>query len=126
MTRKAIGLATVTLHTKMYTATPADNPSAGDVLQIDIDQVASGGIKGTSEYRALDWKFRPHSDWLFGELQGRTRLTTLEAVRKEAREEGGTKAVDVEYVTEGFLKETEEGETVESWVDNEGKKWTGW
>ncbi|KAL5461426.1 hypothetical protein PMIN06_002191 [Paraphaeosphaeria minitans] len=126
MTRKALGLATVTLHTKMYVRTPSDNAAAGDVIQIDIDQIATGGIKGTSEHRALDWKYRPHSDWLFGELQGRSRLTTLEAVRKEAREQGGTKASDVEYVTEGFLDETEGGETIESWVDNEGKKWTGW
>jgi hypothetical protein len=91
-----------------------------------VDQVATGGIKGTSEHRALDWQYRPHSDWLFGELQGRSRLTTLEAVRKEAQAEGGVTAADGEFVTEGFLPETEEEGTIESFVDNEGKKWTGW
>ncbi|KAL1603917.1 hypothetical protein SLS60_005509 [Paraconiothyrium brasiliense] len=126
MTRKALGLATVTLHTKQYLKTPDDNPSAGEVIHIDIDQFATGGVKGTSEHRALDWKYRPHSDWLFGDLQGRSRLTTLEAVRKEAKEIGGTTQKDAEYVTEGFLEETEKGETIESFVDNDGKQWTGW
>jgi hypothetical protein len=40
--RKAIGLATVTLHTKQY--------EEDGVTHIDIDQTATGGIKGTTEY----------------------------------------------------------------------------
>ncbi|KAF2442157.1 hypothetical protein P171DRAFT_433716 [Karstenula rhodostoma CBS 690.94] len=126
MTRKALGIATVTQHTKMYTKTPEDNTAAGDVIHIDIDQMVTGGLKGTSEHRALDWKYRSHSDWLFGEVQGRTRLTTLEAVRKEAQEAGGVTASDAEFVTQGFLAETEEGETIEGFVVNDGKKWTAW
>jgi len=41
-TRKAIGLATLTLHTKQY--------EKDGVTHIDIEQTATGGIKGTTEY----------------------------------------------------------------------------
>ncbi|KAF1975217.1 hypothetical protein BU23DRAFT_503777 [Bimuria novae-zelandiae CBS 107.79] len=126
LTRKAVGVASVTLHIKMYTKTSEDNPSAGEVINVDIDQFASGGIKGTAEYRALDWTYRPHSDWLFGELKGRSRFTTLDAVRKEAAEMGGVTEQDAEWLTEGWLEETRTGEVIESFVDNEGKGWTGW
>lgn len=33
---------------------------------------------------------------------------------------------DAKYLAEGWLKETEEGDVIESFVDNEGNKWTGW
>jgi hypothetical protein len=33
---------------------------------------------------------------------------------------------DIKYLSEGWLPETEEGEIVESFVDNDGAKWTGW
>ena len=125
MTRKAVGLATVTQHTKQYVAVPADNAGAGAVPHVDIEQVAVGGIKGSTEHRALDWTFRPHADWLFGELQGRSRMTTLGAVREEAEKLGGTTAKDAEFLCEGWLEETE-GATVESFVENEAKGWTGW
>ncbi|KAJ4287207.1 hypothetical protein N0V90_012605 [Kalmusia sp. IMI 367209] len=117
------------LHSDIHltdTKIPEGNASAGEVLHIDIDQIATGGMKGTSEHRALDWMYRPHSDWLFGDLQGRSRLSTLEAVLKEAKEEGGVKEKDAEFLAEGWLPETRDGEVVESWVDNDGKKWTGW
>lgn len=64
--RKAIGVATVTLHIKEY------KDDAG-VYHIDIDQTATGGIKGTSEERILDWTDRPHEDHVFGSLIGKSR-----------------------------------------------------
>lgn len=42
------------------------------VSHIDIQQTATGGIKGTSEERAMDNEWREHSDWLFGKVRGRT------------------------------------------------------
>ncbi|KAK7737473.1 hypothetical protein SLS53_006546 [Cytospora paraplurivora] len=65
LTRKAIGIATVTLHAKEYV-------DEQGWTHIDIDQTATGGIKGTAENRTLDNTFREHSDWLFGHVQGRT------------------------------------------------------
>lgn len=108
------------------TKTPDDNASAGEILHIDVEQVASGGIKGTVEKRVTDWKYRSHSDWLFGDLQGRSRVTTIAALLKEAQEKGGVEEADAKFLAEGWLPETMEGDIVESFVDNDGKGWTGW
>ncbi|KAH7087011.1 hypothetical protein FB567DRAFT_471107 [Paraphoma chrysanthemicola] len=122
LTRKAIGLATVTQHLKQYPTTGADGSPA---TQIDIDQTSTGGVKGTSEKRTLDWQYRGHTDWLFGTLQGKTRYNTLQAVTEENKGKG-VEEEDAKFLVEGWLKETEEGEIVESFVDNDGNKWTGW
>jgi len=63
--RTAIGLATVTLAIKQYTADGAEH--------IDIASTATGGIKGTDEARVLDWTSRPHEDHIFGSLLSRNR-----------------------------------------------------
>ena len=110
-TRKAISLATVTLHVKQY----QDDKS---ITHIDIDQTATGGIKGTSEYRELDWIARTHTDHVFGTLKGQSRWITLDKI-------------DDEFLKEGWLDGEEEnsgpeGERhMESYVDNEEKGWTG-
>jgi hypothetical protein len=49
----------------------------------------------------------------------------LKAVLEESKGQGVVEE-DAKYLAEGWLKETEEGEIVESFVDNEGAKWTGW
>lgn len=73
LTRKAIGLATVTLHVKQFTA-PHKPPSTaeGDCVHIHIQQVATGGIKGTTENRCVDNENREHTDWLFGTVASRS------------------------------------------------------
>jgi hypothetical protein len=88
LTRKAIGLATVYLHVKQYT------DDAG-VVHIDIDQTATGGLKGTSELRTLDWVERPHSDHIFGQLNGKTRWIKVEDV-------------DDDFLNQGFLEDDAE------------------
>lgn len=69
VTRKAISFATVTLVVKEY-------PDSEDakVVHIDIDQVLTGGLKGTSEKRISDWEEREHQDHIFGKVLGRSRL----------------------------------------------------
>jgi hypothetical protein len=119
LTRKALGAATVTQHLRQTVA------EDGTSTQINIDQLVSGGLKGSSEKRTLDWQYRAHSDWLFGNLQGRTRYNTLAKITEENKGQGVTEQ-DAKYLVEGWLKETEEGEVVESFVDNDGNKWTGW
>ncbi|KAF7160310.1 hypothetical protein CNMCM5623_005830 [Aspergillus felis] len=69
VTRKAISYATVTLIVKEY----ADSQDA-KLLHVDIDQVLTGGLKGTSEKRQTDWVAREHNDHIFGKLMGQSRL----------------------------------------------------
>ncbi|EHK98577.1 hypothetical protein M7I_5602 [Glarea lozoyensis 74030] len=108
-TRKAISLATVTLHVKQYTE--------GNFTHVDIDQTATGGIKGTTENRTLDWEFRETQDHIFGNLKGRSRWLTLDLV-------------DDDFLKEEWLEGDEEkagpeGQThIQSWVDNQEKGWT--
>ncbi|KAH8653154.1 hypothetical protein BGZ60DRAFT_387045 [Tricladium varicosporioides] len=109
-TRKAISLATVTLHVKQYT------DDAG-VSHIDIEQTATGGIKGTTELRTLDWEFREHDDHLFGSLKGKSRWIKVEDL-------------DDAFFKDGWLEGEEEnggpnGERhVQSFVENSEKGWT--
>jgi hypothetical protein len=87
------------------------------VTHIDIDQTATGGIKGTSENRTLDWTFREHKDHIFGDLNGRNRWVTLDQV-------------DDDFLKEEWLEGDEEkggpeGEKhVQSFVKNERSGWT--
>jgi hypothetical protein len=88
VTRKALGFATVTLETKQYVAPP--KPIGGDpapdqtpVTHIDIQQIATAGLKGTREERCLDGQFREHSDWLFGTVQGKSRFLDLDEVEDD-------------------------------------------
>jgi hypothetical protein len=118
LTRKAIGLATVTQHLRQ---SPTTSSSGAPSTQIDVEQFATGGLKGSTEKRTLDWEFRGHSDWLFGTLEGRSRYNTLKGIVED-----GDNKEDAKYLVEGWLTETEEGEVVESYVDNAGAKWTGW
>lgn len=122
LTRKAIGLTTVTQNLKQSPTTGEDGQPTTEII---VEQTATGGVKGSTEKRTLDWQFRGHTDWLFGTLQGRSRYNTLKAVLEESKGQGVVEE-DAKYLAEGWLKETEEGEIVESFVDNEGAKWTGW
>jgi hypothetical protein len=74
-TRRLISVAAITLDIKHYVE--------DDMEHIDIEQTATGGIKGTTENRILDWKERPHEDHLFGKLIAQSRRTNLEDVQDE-------------------------------------------
>ncbi|KAL2064236.1 hypothetical protein VTL71DRAFT_4730 [Oculimacula yallundae] len=108
-TRKAISLATVTLHCKQYTT--------DGVTHIDIDQTATGGVKGTTELRSLDWEEHSHVDHIFGNIKGRARWSS-------------SQDIDDSFLKEGWLEGDEEkagpnGEKhVESVAKNEEKGWT--
>jgi len=80
-TRRAIAWATVTLHVKEYV-------TEGGVTHIDINQTATGGIKGTTELRTLDWTEREHDDSMFGHIKGRSRWADLEVVDDPFLKEG--------------------------------------
>lgn len=110
-TRKAIALATITLHVKQY---------AGEdgIIHIDIDQTATGGIKGTTELRELDWEEREHEDHIFGKLKGRSRWVSLDQVNDAWAKEG--------WLTGDKEKGGPEGQLfMESYVDQQEKGWQG-
>lgn len=69
VTRKAISYATITLKVHQY----PDSENA-NVNHVDIDQILTGGVKGTSESRITDWTSRPHSDHIFGNVEGQSRV----------------------------------------------------
>lgn len=73
ITRKIIGVATVTLNVKEYVE-PADSSSSTPVVKIDISQTLTGGLAGTTEKRITDWKVHAHQDHIFGNLEGQSRL----------------------------------------------------
>ncbi|KAF1959400.1 hypothetical protein CC80DRAFT_467944 [Byssothecium circinans] len=123
LTRKAVGLATVTQSIRQQNKTTDEESGT---IHIDIDQTATGSIKGTSEHRTLDWTPRPHSDWLFGDVMGKSRFSTIAKVLEDAREKGGNVESDARFLTTGWLPETLAGDVVESWVVNEKAKWTVW
>lgn len=106
--RKAIRLATITLTITQYVE-PGTN-----ITHIDIAQVATGGIGGTTERRTLDWTIREHKDGIFGECKGKSRWVKLHDL-----EEGP----DKEWFSQGWLEE-DGGEHVQAWVTNEKNGWT--
>lgn len=110
--RKAIGVATVTIHLKHY---------KGDDGLWRIDAQNNGsGAKGNSEARVLDWKQRPHTDNIFGSVLGQTHFVTADKIKNDA------------FLKEGWLEGPEEakgpnGEShIESHVINEERGWEVW
>lgn len=104
MTRKAIGLATITLtisHTK----------NADGFDQIDIDQVGTGGIKGTTENRTLNNVEKTHSDHIFGEVTGTSYWTKLSEVTDD-------------FLKNGWLPESQEGDVISTNVVNKKDGWS--
>ncbi|KAI5927705.1 hypothetical protein F4810DRAFT_649026 [Camillea tinctor] len=101
--RKAIGAAGITLHVKHYL-----DPAA--VPHVDITQIVTGGITGTTEQRTADGEFRPHADWLFGSVRGRCQYVTPEelgAFLVSAAEQGWVDAADREFLARDWLPPTD-------------------
>ncbi|KAK7951008.1 uncharacterized protein PG986_006736 [Apiospora aurea] len=109
LTRKAIGLASVTLTVKQYSG-PHLPPSAaaGDCVRIDIEQTATGGIKGTTENRCADGEKRTHSDWLFGTVESSSRFAPAGDALKQAVGDYGLDAASVEYLAGNWLVDESE------------------
>lgn len=114
--RKAIAWATITLDVKEYV-------SDDGKTHIDIEQTATGGIKGTTEMRTLDWVERPHKDDTFGELVAQSHW-----IKSAAEAESGKGGPLDPWLGEGWLDEKvgPNGElNVHSWAVNEKGEWTG-
>jgi len=108
LTRRAIGLATITLYAKHY-------KDDDGVEHIDIQQTLTGGISGTIENRILDWTFREHEDHLFGAVLGRSRRVKLDQIEND-------------FLRSGWLPDTEEHGAINSYVKSDtpksGTTWT--
>ena len=106
--RKLISMATVTLTISQYIE------KGTNITHIDIQQVATGGISGTTENRTLDWELREHKDGIFGNCKGKSRWVKMTDLEK---------GPDREWLTKGWLDENE-GEHVQAYVINEEVGWT--
>ncbi|KAI9792529.1 MAG: hypothetical protein M1816_002049 [Peltula sp. TS41687] len=117
--RRAISLATITLHTRQY-----DDPAPPHSTHIDIEQTATGGIKGTTELRTLDGQIRDHTDYVFGTVQGRSRWVGLGEVEDAWLRGAG--AGDTGKPPGTWLMgdgDTKDGRLVSVWVKSEPKGW---
>lgn len=109
--RKAIGLATVTLHIKQHT-TESDGK-----VHIDIDQFVTGGINAGPENRTLDWVEHGKKDNIFGDVKGKNRFVrTLELKEGEGVE-------DSKWLSEGW-DDGKDGLRVQGYSWNEKAGWT--
>ncbi|KAL2107937.1 hypothetical protein VUR80DRAFT_4478 [Thermomyces stellatus] len=82
--RKTISYASVTLEITQYEGPPKPpNTSTTPATHIDIQQIATAGMKGTREERCLDSTERPHSDWIFGNVRGQSRWLSLSEIEDD-------------------------------------------
>ncbi|KAL4933857.1 uncharacterized protein BDV17DRAFT_286664 [Aspergillus undulatus] len=146
--RTTLSWVSVTLHTKQYSST--EHPSTKSIQHVDVDNVVTGGMQGTSEQRITDWTKREHSDAIFGRVQGQSRFfrgskdaagkvrpdvqvctgVKDEKIRRFLRGEVGADGVEtegfvVDAVGEGYGEPKEgEGLWLQSWVESLDSSWT--
>ncbi|KAJ2976363.1 hypothetical protein NQ176_g4997 [Zarea fungicola] len=110
LVRKGILAATITIETNQYEAAPnPPNEHGPECWHIDIAQSASG--MSTEERRCLDNTFRQHSDWLFGNVRGRSTWVSLDEIEDE-------------YLKNGWLVEGEGKNLIHSYAESEDYGWT--
>lgn len=78
--------------------------------RIDINQTLTGGFKGTTELRSLDWVERSHYDDIFGNVMGKSRRVKLAEIEDE-------------YLKTGWPEELVEEGLIESFVISEENAW---
>ncbi|KAL4941565.1 hypothetical protein BDV06DRAFT_194252 [Aspergillus oleicola] len=146
--RTTLSWVSVTLNAKQYPS--ADQPNQKQTQHIDVDNVVTGGVQGTSEQRVTDWSKREHSDAIFGRVQGQSRLfrgtkgadgkvrpavqicTSVQDekigkfLRGEINSEGAeTEGFLVDGVGEGYGEPKEgEGLWLQSYVESLDSSWT--
>ncbi|KAL4811283.1 hypothetical protein BDV18DRAFT_129046 [Aspergillus unguis] len=88
--RTTLAWVSITLKTKQY-----QSPDSTDktIQHIDVDNIVTGGVQGTSEQRVTDWQRREHNDTIFGKVEGQSRF-----IRGSADAKGNVRP-DVEICT---------------------------
>lgn len=70
-------MASVHLEVNEYQAPPKPPNTSTDIFfHVDIEQTAAG-LTSTQERRCIDGEWRPHNDWLFGDVKGKTEWLSL-------------------------------------------------
>lgn len=110
--RKGVGLASITLDINQYEGPPKPpNTSTETFTHIDIEQSASG-LSSTTENRCADNTYREHSDWLFGNVKGKTDWTSVASI-------------DDEYLKKGWIVASDDAkELIHSHVESLDAGWT--
>ncbi|KAK8050242.1 hypothetical protein PG994_011972 [Apiospora phragmitis] len=108
LTRKAIGFATVTLAVKQYRGPPLPPSTGGECVRIDIEQTATGGIKGTTENRCADGEQRSHSDWLFGTVDSHSHFVAAGDDLRKAVSGHGVDDAGADYLAANWLADEAE------------------
>ncbi|PYI03462.1 hypothetical protein BO78DRAFT_322616 [Aspergillus sclerotiicarbonarius CBS 121057] len=70
--RQAVRHVAITFTFTEYASIAADGSQLA--LHLDVVHTATGGFKGTTEKRTLDWNPHVHHDYVFGTLSVRSRL----------------------------------------------------
>lgn len=98
-------MATITIQVEQYEGPPSPpNTKADVVTHIDITQSASG-LSSTQEDRCFDDFEREHSDWLFGNVKGRSRWAKLDEVTDEFLKTGWEIEGDGLFITNSAKNE---------------------
>ncbi|TGZ81968.1 hypothetical protein EX30DRAFT_305738 [Ascodesmis nigricans] len=100
ITRKALGVANITLHI-------SHKKNDAGVEVIDIDQTLSGGIKGTSEHREMDYEERGHEDHIFGKVVGKSRRLAIADVKDDHLRSGFPEELNAEGLIESIVENAE-------------------
>ncbi|KIY64813.1 hypothetical protein CYLTODRAFT_401382 [Cylindrobasidium torrendii FP15055 ss-10] len=111
MKRKAISMATITLTIKHY-------KDENEEEHIDIDQVLTGGVPGTTENRHLTWTPRENNDSLFGHVIGKSRRVKADVLEDE-----------LEHLKVGWTEDTYEHGLIQAYAESDtpksGTTWVG-
>lgn len=94
-------------------------------MKIDVDSITTGGIRGTTEKRTLDWTRRGHTDHIFGSVEGLSRsFTGLNNLESMTKLPDGSKDPEDEAWLKNEKFEDKDGLFIQSWVESTEAGWT--
>lgn len=76
---------------------------------LDQEQLSTGGIRNLEE-RLMDWVYTEKWNWIWGQVNGKSRYTTLDQIEDE-------------YLRDGWSQDTEEKGIVEGYVESVSDNW---
>lgn len=100
--RQAVLYSNVDVTLKQYTT--------DDGLEhLDQEQLSTGGIRNFED-RLMDWEATEKYNWIWGQVNGRSRYTKLDQIEDD-------------YLRDGWSKDTIDGEIVEGYVESVTDTW---